>query len=243
MTLTLRDLGRHVRHALGVSAEQGVADELTVLGIVNQAGQWLCSAHQWLWLDVATAALDLTTDKDYVPLPSDFRSINNLVATQGLVNDVVLTSMSTVLNYRTQDISTTTFTTWAALSYRRLTTGIPTPVLEIYPTPTSFKAAAMTLHYTAGWLPVSDDGDYVKVPDWIEPLFIQVVREYALGLEGDGGAGVIPRMEALKASSFWMDACSRDGQVQWDLGQILGGAAESHQTMSQFDYPRRIANP
>jgi hypothetical protein len=221
-----------------VSAEQAIADELSVAEIANHAGEWLCTSHEWMWLRNAARLLDQKMGLDYLELPADFRSIRNLFATNSLTYSARLTTMREIMARRSS-ITTSPLASWVALSFRRNTDGIPVPVLEIYPVSDVGHTGRFTLYYTAGWVSLVGDADYAKVPPWLEPLLIHVVREYALGYEADNAVGLMPRLEAVRNSSIWMDAITRDGESQWDLGQLEGGAmrTSNHTIFPPFTGP------
>lgn len=104
--------------------------------------------------------------------------------------------------------------------------GAPRPRLDLYPTPAATRQNAFIAYYRAGWNEVRSDNDVILVPDFIEPLYIQLLRAMALGYERDSEADVNQRLIALRRGGLFRDARDRDLQMQPTYGQMQNGAAQ-----------------
>lgn len=65
MAITGTLVGNRIAHALGrdsADSNDGLASELPILAIVNEAGQYLVGMHQWKWLEEGLAYLRLRAD-------------------------------------------------------------------------------------------------------------------------------------------------------------------------------------
>lgn len=111
--------------------------------------------------------------------------------------------------------------------------GAPRPRLDLWPTPASYEANAFKAYYRGGWTRVRSDDDAIAIPEWLEPLYLQVLRATALGYERDAEGNVAARIEQLRSSRMYMDAMRRDGMVQPVLGPIQNGAAQYEYGINQ----------
>ena len=104
--------------------------------------------------------------------------------------------------------------------------GAPRPRLDLYPTPAGSRQNAFIAYYRAGWNEVRSDNDMILVPDYIEPLYIAILRAVALGYERDSEADVNQRLIGLRRGGLFRDARDRDLQMQPTYGQMQNGAAQ-----------------
>jgi hypothetical protein len=99
--------------------------------------------------------------------------------------------------------------------------------LEIWPTPDADETGIITLFYRSGWAEVNEDSDYVNVPRWIEPLYIEILRAVAEGYERPGMVGHITELVGRVLAGPTMKGCIRqDSQIQYTVGALRGGAVE-----------------
>ncbi len=110
--------------------------------------------------------------------------------------------------------------------------GAPRPRLDVWPDILSDDAGAVTIFYRAGWQHLDDDDEEVTVPDWLEFLYLQCVREVARGYEREDAEPMTARLNRLKKSDIWKSMVGRDAVVQPDYGPIRNGAAENAFTPS-----------
>ncbi len=215
MTLTLLTCENHIRHAIG-----GPMDPLVpVEDVVNLAGEWLVSIKAWNWLRRQPYTLTCTADQSYVELPDDFGKLHNLYASD---NNTPLDQVTfEEIDELRSGIAVTGSPRSFALGY--VEGPPPTPVLELYPTPSS--AETLVLRYSAGWTPIDDDSE-IDIPPWLHLQFLEAVRVMALGFEEHDNATCSARLQEIARSEQMMYAKAKDGMSQSVLGQLRNGAAQ-----------------
>lgn len=103
--------------------------------------------------------------------------------------------------------------------------GAPRPRLDLWPTPGADKVDGLTAYFRAGWRSVRGDKDAISIPSFIEPLYIQMVRTFALGYERDSEADISRRLGAMRGSTMFKDARARDAQLHPTYGPFINGSA------------------
>lgn len=239
MTLTVQRLGELAAHALGAQSE------IEPVELVNMAGEAWVNAHPWQYLNRRSKTLDVTASQGYVDLGDEVRNVISMAPSSALSNYVEWTTLEEINRLRTSITGTHSTGYWAAVSYRRdATAGELHQIAELWPTPASTSAGYFTLFYQSGWLSVSDDDDKVDLPSWLEPVFIQWVRNYAEGLEDSDLGQVEQRLEMLLGSQLMQRAMARDGAMLNDLGQPMGGAAQpGRQDIARIYFVDSVATP
>jgi hypothetical protein len=222
MTLTAARCLAHIEHTLAGR----LSPELAGLDVLNEAGEWLCNAHPWEWLQSASASLDFVQDQNFVALPTNIYDLTAINMTNGLQVGFELTSLPFIIDRRTQEIGNTLYF-WGRVHYHQVAGGEePIPVLELWPAPTSAQTDAITIFYRAGWTKITGDTAKVPVPSWMDSVVIQCVRAFARGYEEEDEERMETRLDTLASSSLWRAATLRDGALQADLGDLQGGAAQ-----------------
>ena len=103
--------------------------------------------------------------------------------------------------------------------------GAPEPRLELWPTPASDDATALTCYYVRGWWHLDEDEHEIPIPRWLEGVYLELVRAYARGYEREDVAPIGPRLAALEAGPVMMAAIRRDSTMQGAYGRLRNGAA------------------
>jgi hypothetical protein len=221
MTLTAARCVDHIRHTLGNALPSQTIDPMTV---INQAGQFLCTMHEWKWLERQSAYIGFTSGQSYSTCPSDLRDVISIQFTQGLVNRVRITSINEISRLRSHNIGVGLAMTWVALVSRANPTGgAPIPILELYPTPVSTDNQALTIYYRSGWTPPLnlDESSQINIPEYLEPLYIQILRAFARGYEEEDQASLDTRLQALYTGVLFLTCAERDGMIQHQYGPPL----------------------
>lgn len=223
MTLTLERAIRHVKHALGRDTDP----DLNPVEIVNVAGQHLVSMFEWSWLERPAVELDLVASQNYVDLPLDFgKAISVQVNSQ--ISKFTWTPLSDILRKRASDLSVSGLQYWGGIEYSSPTSSAaPTPRLALWPTPASSVTDGLLLYYRAKWPGVTNDSYLVPVPDFIEPLMLELIRAFAIGWEESESASVGEMVARVEAGPIALAAMTNDQGTQWDFGRVEGGAAAS----------------
>lgn len=110
--------------------------------------------------------------------------------------------------------------------------GAPRPRLDLWPTPGADSINGLTAYFRAGWRSIRGDRDTISVPAFMEPLYIQMVRTFALGYERDSEADISRRLGGLRGSTMFKDCRTRDSLLHPTYGPAINGAAAGELTGS-----------
>ena len=103
----------------------------------------------------------------------------------------------------------------------------PRPRIELWPTPATNDANAVTIFYRAGWKTVEDLDENLNLPSWLESVYLQLLRAFARGYERESEASTSARVAEIIAGPLFLAAVNRDKVSQPDYGPMMGGAAET----------------
>lgn len=112
--------------------------------------------------------------------------------------------------------------------------GPPRPRLDIWPTPTTDSLGAVTVYYRAGWMTVENDSQFLYMPEWIETLYLFLVRTFAQGYERESEFNIGVGLDAIINSSLYLAAQQRDKEMTPSFGAMAGGAAQG--VVNHYDY-------
>ena len=110
--------------------------------------------------------------------------------------------------------------------------GAPRPRLDLWPTPGADSINGLTAYFRAGWRSIRGDRDTISVPAFMEPLYIQMVRTFALGYERDSEADISRRLGGIRGSTMFKDCRTRDSLLHPTYGPAINGAAAGELTGS-----------
>ncbi len=250
MALKTYHVQRLVRHTLGGS------DLPTSLGfgyidLANRVGEWMCSMHGWRWLDRPQTTVQIQKNVGYVDLPTDFGEMKALPRFWGTEERpaVQLTTYQAILDARNYgsvatpmqysyigavvfDEPWTTPSNASTLSEPVFdpptTAGVVRPRLELWPTPQ--QDDTLWISYRATWVRVADDEDSLSLPEWLEPLYLELCREFARGYVFEDVATLSERLAPYTRKSGGVfqhplvaAAVGRDARSQVDRGPMSGG--------------------
>lgn len=177
-------------------------------------------------------------------LPDDFRSIIKIKRTDGLIYGVELVTLGELLDARTTQLDVATEWNYlAAIDYAGTP---PVPILELWPTPGTNQAGAFTVMYKKGWSRVINDDALLDFPEFIDAIYIQIVRAMAAGYEVEGNISREAALAAISAGAEVHAAKERDASLQWSRGRIRGGGSDifqGYRRVGSASTPWRIAGP
>lgn len=220
MPLTLLQLEGEVYHALGGNP----APEHTRVSIVNRAGQYLMTMHQWRFREGKAATVATVASQNYIELPDDFGGeLLSITASDALNDSVTLVDLADIDMMRGSSVTVTSTSFWGALStpanaYDRTR-------VELYPTPSS--AVNLLVRYRMGWRELANDADKANVPVSLENLLIELVRVFARGIEQEDVASLGTRLAVLETEPVFISAVNSDGIRQPSYGPMRGTAMET----------------
>lgn len=183
-------------------------------------------------------------------LPSDFGTLLDVSATDGLVNAVTMTDHGTLNEMRTNGVELGAWSYFAAIAYGAASApgGSPVPRLEIYPNPSANDANGFTLFYRAGWSNIVAEGSagtteqIIPIPEWMEFQFRQLCMAIAHGYEEKDEQPMAAWM--APALALFEPLKARDGLVQPSYGHTRGGVIARHYGMRPEGFLRStVANP
>lgn len=233
-TKTVRTAGSYLRvieHRIG-SPET----ELDHVVSLNQAVSILESARAWEWMQNNTATVTLVAGQGYVELPTDVRDVVSVQRSAGLsqwfapatLPEIQLARASSTLIQATLWHHTREVYSGSTRTFRAR--------LELYPTPTTADAATpVSLVYHARIPRVSADDDQIIIPDWLDPIFEELVVAVAQAREEPELGGVEQRVAPLLDGRLFRIAAERDGSLH-DMGGPWSGGAVNVQRARQQTY-------
>ena len=233
MALTVQECSAHIEHTLAGE----ISPEIGVVSTINRAGDFFATAYPWRWLEGRSSAVGTTAGQDYTTLPSDLRELVGWQATAGLVQRLEITSLQSLIDRRTNEVFTTSWHYWGAITHRVGASGGVEPILELWPTPGSTAADVFTIFYRAGWTDVANDTDVLAIPDYTEAPYLQILRAFARGYEEEDVASLDTRLGEVVAGPLFLSAVTRDSLIQPSYGPVENTAIQASR-VAQNNYLR-----
>ena len=174
-------------------------------------------------------------------LPSDLGEIISIQSSNTAnAYQVCLTSLDQVNYYRGANALTTSPALfYAALVWSGTT---PTPVLEVWPSPSAAATGALRIFYRSRWTRVSTDTAQIEIPEFVESLYIWLARAFAAGYERNEQASIHQRLAEIQAGPVFDAAKKADGRVQTKFQHIRNGGATIHRKRNRGDDGRWLVN-
>lgn len=171
--------------------------------------------------------IDGTIKFPYCVLPSDFGEgqIIDLTHRQNTVYGIYPATLEQVRWLRYNSL-VNAYQIYYALSYpsQTSTSAVPAnPLLEIYPTPTAADNAVLMLTYKSGWVVLEDEDAVANLPLGYEYLLKRIVKGFAHEAMSHDASKILE----VETSIEFLKAKRMDGNSQWNLGQLMGGAAKA----------------
>lgn len=231
MVLTVSDVARITEHAL-----RGKPTFFEMMQLVNVVGQELTNGHEWCWMDSATLDLDTVADQNFIVIPDTVRRVIALQVKDSRTHYRVWSSPEKVLNLRQSHTGIPNGFHVAMSHHVTAGGGAPVRVLELWPTPAGSTVGFFVLWHQAQWVDVDGANDEISIPKWLEPLFLECCREWALGWMYPESGSPAQRITELKKTSVYRGAQSTDGALIGQLGRIENGAASDREGYFQLSF-------
>lgn len=218
-------------------------------GLPSVAGESLLVGVNWD-SDDGFAAIDL---------PDDYGESIAQEADESLVDSLKMTSWDDLLALRTDALTSSSHHFWGAVGHAvplasGVVVGSPTPGVdgtnlvtaagrpkfagrpvkrvEIWPTPVTDEADKLRFIYRAKWSELEQGSTEVTIPDYMDNLYIAMVRAFALGYEEDNQGTVEDRIRGVignpnnrsQMGLLFKAAIDADSGVQNRYGPLKGGA-------------------
>lgn len=222
-TYTLSDLTKAVVHVLGGQPDSNLSTTQIVNGALNN----LANHAPWTWRQKALSVPSVA-NQSYINLPTDFQEFLTVKragdTTCGMVESVTI---DRIIEAR-QSGATTLAAGGAGLFYclnftpQTSVTAEPTPIVELYPTPTSLINPFLVGVYLRQIPKLSGSTDLPDIPSTFHELLLWWCRAYAVAYEtGQFGA------DAQMVSNLLAECERLDGRSQGHVGRMRGGLATS----------------
>lgn len=219
MSYTLADLARAVTHALAGAPDANLSPN----EIVNDAIQWLSRKASWRWKQKALA-LSSVNGQTYIALPADFEAIETIKLVSSGTSELRPATLDTIVQMRA--IASGNSDVYYCLNYipQTSTTAEPTPILEIFPTPSASVAYLVGI-YLRQIPKLASDGDRPDIPSVYHTLVKAACRAMAVA------------QEEQQFGSDWQvfnemlpDYLRVDGESPGYLGRARGGLSTMSRT-------------
>lgn len=192
----------------------------------------------------SASAIEFRITNSYASLPSDFGEIVHVELRNSLTRRVRRSTLAEIAARRSNGVNIDDFTFWTALSYNY--PGTPaqgTPRLELYPAPLVNDPKALRLIYRRKWQEVENDNEELRLPDWAEPLFMEVVRAVALGYEEGDIATVDDRLDRIRVGGIYKACVRTDARQNPIMGPSIGGHTKRVYFGNQTQSRQSVTSP
>jgi hypothetical protein len=221
------DVYRRIKHAVGGD----LPSEVSFQDIANEAGVFMTGMRGWHYLTGETAPALIVTGQDYIDLPSDFVSLedirsigdwyNRIIISTGVeMNEAAIYGSNPyhyvgVVTYRTVDVEATATTPADKRG--------AVPIIRISPVPTSSIEDALQVVYQRGWMRLTDDNQAVTIPSYMEGLYLEICGEYARGVQDTESASVGQRLAGSFNGALYHSAKQTDANMSPGFGTLKNG--------------------
>ena len=187
------------------------------------------------------SAVAATLHTDAASFPSDFRELISIDATSGVFQGFQFVSMSELLSLRSNNLKSGNMGYYYGAIVQPTDTdtsydGAPVARLELWPQPSANETGKLSIIYRAGWKRAEETKDYLRLPVYCEPLFLQVVRAFARGYEEEDGGSLTQRLADVMGGHLAAAAIDRDASIQPHYGPLNGGAASKRREFSRHTF-------
>jgi len=249
-----------------------ISPTVSALRVVNETGRILCGVRNWNWLQGQLDSLTLTAGQAYIDLPPGVTSVRAVDRGDGYRASFAWVTLESLLEIRSNapalaspaffgaiaydhadivgETSTPSYTIVPTTEEEAKAKRAPTPRIELYPTPEATGNLDMLLYYTRGWSEVYEDTDPIFIPDWMEPLYVAMLRHRARYYENESEGNFdydsamrrlvgVPNDQRSPGGIEWEAAVRQDHQMQPDLGRLEGGAAQAMTIYGYNSYTKK----
>jgi hypothetical protein len=228
-----------VRDAINYAQQfvPGDSTRIPPLQLVNLAGRTLYGMHEWRFMVRPGELVNLVAGQSHIDLPLGTREVLSAVGT--IESRIIDWKTPQEINELRRFQTVLGAEMWCGAVMLDSTF---TPRIEVYPTPGANVTGAFSVVARMGWVQVHDDNEPLAIPDWIEPLFVELIGEVAGGVFRRSDAPLSLRLDALMATQLFQKARDQDAGFQTDLGQMTGGAYVVRETYGPIvSYPATVA--
>lgn len=219
------DIINTMLHAVGRTVNT-LDSRIKPWAVFNQAGQALFTRHAWSWRGENADLLGVA-DQDFIALPEDFAKCTS-VSLPDTVYGVKTVSQAAIRRFREAPVTGATgvwfvsFEPWNRQANPEL---LPTPRMDIYPTPTVAGTPTLKLEYQRQWrrIRASDPRGVPNLPDYTEWALTLKGRAMFKALHDDyAGSGADEALYEKEIARL-----IQEDTPQMNYGRMRGGADEA----------------
>lgn len=224
-----------------------VDNNLGAKWLLDQAGELMMSSHPagWRWAAQELFLANIQAGQSFVELPHWASFVESIRYTPALSRPVFGTTISDIQSRRVIEGGDTSIFYYAVRysSDRIDVDGQPVAILELYPTPSETIPGGFEVAVGGGWrsLEAKGDEEYINIPPFIQPLYLEFVRRCALGFHKENEGTPMERCEQLAQSRMFRNFQAKDGMIQQNLGPGRGGALQQYRKNNLDAYVDRSA--
>ena len=116
--------------------------------------------------------------------------------------------------------------------------------LELWPSPSQDETDRLMVYYRRGWQSCDSDNALIPIPEWMETLYINIVRAFARGYERESEGPSDVRLAQIKQGPVYAAAQLRDKEAMQHMGPLRGGAVSAVRSMYDHMWNfSSVANP
>jgi hypothetical protein len=217
MTITLAECADFFTRNIDASAVEVVSNAR----LVNTVGTLIHTMVPWKWTKRLPAWVGFVAAQEWIDLPADFHTLISIQAS-GVVN-IQKVSEEEFLALKRNVLVTPTHA--VTLTHRTIG-GVIKPVLAVYPTPEETVAQALLVAYRTKWVAVTDaafaatPNAAIPIPDWLEPLWFEVMQAVLRGFEEDDNLILSGRLDLIKRGPVMRAALDHEAAIDPMLGTL-----------------------
>lgn len=189
-----------------------------------------------------------TIETNTVAFPSDFKRVvpaSAISDSDAIIHGLEFVSLDRLNTLRTNEVDVTSYGNFYGAILHAGPTPSPnfeavTPILGIYPTPTTNERDAFTGFYEAGWAEVDDDNDPLTLLQELEGPFLTLCEHFARGRVESDEASMAQRLAEFEQDPSFIAAKRIDGGRQPTYGLMRGGAAQFSRHGRHSSVPTRF---
>ncbi len=188
-------------------------------------------------IEAGPVAVDFTMDTGRIALPSDFGRMDKVYGKESFVRQTFAASTSELLLLDSTALTGEGFTTGYAIEWNQATdVSQPVPTLRLWPEPSALDFEGLMATYYRAFPEFTSDDDLVPIPPFMETLYLQYVRAFALGYDGGGPKyDLDDALMKVRGGIIFRDAASRDAATQRNRGRLEVRAVRRAGGSGQFD--------
>lgn len=191
---------------------------ITLENALDFAGMELMNRHPWPWKLNVSVTLSPVGGQDYIDLPDNFGVLRSVASTDGAIVPCTIEQI-----HRMRESDTVPGGCWYVAAYlwtsQATADAVPTPRLEIYPTPEDSSTPTLSVVYDRRWVPLDSDTSVPDMPEEMHEALAELARLKIFDLQSYPDRGDPSRAEAAisRAWKFF-------GGTQHRMGTVTGGA-------------------